>query len=163
MSPSLASLRRHFTWIPALLVFATVAMAGSRLIVLSVQRRAEEARNAAQADAARSAHAIERQIDGLAQRAASARRRDSNTFEWAGDGSILASGPAAATARALVSEWQAAAPAGGIPAAALLGPVREGSEWLMAARAPLHGAAADGSAHAGGWTVAYARLDTLLH
>ncbi|MGH8170664.1 MAG: putative bifunctional diguanylate cyclase/phosphodiesterase [Steroidobacteraceae bacterium] len=162
MSLSLASVRRHSAWIPALLVFATVTIAGSRLIVLSVQRRAEVARNAAQADAAHSAQAIERQIDALARRAASARPRDSNTFEWAGDGSIITAGPAA-TARALVSEWQAAAPDGGIPAAALLGPVRQGSEWLMAARAPLHGAAGDGSAHAGGWTVAYASLDTLLH
>ena len=74
MSPNLARLRRHSSWVPALLVFATVAVAGSRLIVLSVERRAEEARNAAQAAAARSANAIERQIDALAMSASSAAR-----------------------------------------------------------------------------------------
>lgn len=162
MRLSLASLRRRSAWLPALLVFLTVAVAGSRLIVLSVQRRAEQARSASQADAARSARAIEQQIDDLANRAAHPSRGDSNSFEWAANGSILASRPSAATARAIVSEWRAAAPAGGIPSAALLGPVREGSEWLMAARAPRHQAAAGGASPAQGWTVAYASLDRLL-
>ncbi|HVC30331.1 MAG TPA: bifunctional diguanylate cyclase/phosphodiesterase [Steroidobacteraceae bacterium] len=59
-------------------------------------------------------------------------------------------------------EWQAASPARGTPAAALLGPVREGSEWLVAARAPLDLPATSGPASSGGWAVAYADLSRLL-
>ncbi len=188
MSLSLASLRRHSSWVPALLVFATVSVAGSRLIVLSVERRAEEARNAAQAAAARSAHAMEQQIDALAKRAASAARGaspdlqagtapspmrrgpsagrrsapDFHTFQWHTDGSLVTSGRSdAAIAKALVSEWQAAAPAAGSAAAALLGPVREGSDWLVAARVPLAPALTAGSTPPG-WAVAYTSLDSLL-
>ena len=164
MSLSLARLRRHSSWVPALLVFVTVTVAGSRLVVLSVQRRAEEARSGAQAAAARSAHAIEQQLEDLARRASSgapppnpapgrASRPDFKVFQWAADGSVLTAARSdAVTAKALVSEWQAAAPPGGIAAAALLGPVRAGSEWLLAARAPLDG----------GWRVAYGNLDRLL-
>ena len=158
-------LGRRRSWLPALLVFVTVAAAGSRLVVLSVQQRAEEARNAAQSAAARSARALERQLDELATRAADGARgagRDFKVFEWASDGSLTTSGPAdAAAARAIVTEWQATEPAHDAPAAALLGPLREGSQWLIAARAPVIGAT-DGAAPAGKWTVAYADLDRLL-
>ncbi|MGH8298768.1 MAG: putative bifunctional diguanylate cyclase/phosphodiesterase [Steroidobacteraceae bacterium] len=157
-------LRRHATWLPALLVFATVAAAGSRLVVLSVQQRAEEARSTARGTAARAGHAIERQLDELATAASNAAANRSSgrpskpefkVFEWGADGSIVPSGQSApAVAQAIVSEWQAAAPVHGARAAALLGPVREGSEWLIAARAPLDGP--------GGWAVAYATLDRLL-
>jgi diguanylate cyclase (GGDEF)-like protein len=164
MSVSVPSLRRHSTWLPAVLVFATVAAAGSRLVVLSVQQSAEQARNAAQAAAARAAQAIERQIDALAARAEGGpSNADIREFSWAADGRIDSTGQAsAATAEALVSEWQAAAPAQGTPARAVLGPVREGSEWLIAARAPLHRPAATAAASADGWAVAYANLDRLL-
>ena len=162
MSPGLLqTLRRRTAWLPTLLVFATVAVAGSRLVVLSVQKRAADARNAAQVAAARSAHAIEQQINELAMRASSASGPGFNVFGWAPDGSIRAAGRSdAETAKALVSEWQAAASASGVPPAALLGPVREGSRWLIAARAPRDRPPA--SASAGGWTVAYADLDRLL-
>ena len=164
MSLSVPALRRHAPWLPALLVFVTVAAAGSRLVVLSVQQSAGQARTAAQAAAARAAQAIERQIDALAQSAAGGPAKpDIKRFEWSGDGSITTGGEGdAATARAIVSEWQAASPARGAPAAAVLGPVREGSAWLLAARAPLARAAAAGAAAPGGWTVAYANLDRLL-
>ena len=162
MSLSVPALRRHAAWLPAVLVFVTVAAAGSRLVVLSVQQSADQARNAAQAAAARAAHAIERQIDALAARAAGGPSHpDIKEFNWAPDGSVDTAGQAdAATAKALVSEWQAATPAHGTPSAAVLGPVREGSQWLVAARAPLNGPAADASPR--GWTVAYANLDRLL-
>jgi len=157
--------RRQTSWIPALLVFATVAAAGSRLVFLSVQQHAEQARRAAQGVAARSTHAIERQIDALAARAGSRQpsKPDFDVFEWASDGSVQTlHGSDPATARALVSEWQAAASPRGAPAATLLGPVREGSEWLIAARAPLDRPATPDSGAAGGWTVAYESLDRLL-
>jgi diguanylate cyclase (GGDEF)-like protein len=157
--------RRQTSWIPALLVFATVAAAGSRLVFLSVQQHAEQARRAAQGVAARSTHAIERQIDALAARAASRQpsKPDFDVFEWASDGSVQTlHGSDPATARALISEWQAAVSPRGAPAAALLGPVREGSEWLIAARAPLDRPATPDSGATGGWTVAYESLDRLL-
>ncbi len=184
------TLRRHSTWLPALLVFLTVAAAGSRLIFLSVQQRAEESRGAAQAAAARCAKAIEHQLDELAIGASNASHgillptgtrplrtpapsRPSRSdppskpafkvFEWATDGSILASSPAsAAVAKAIVSEWRAGAAAHRAPSAALLGPVREGSDWLIAARAPLDHPITAGSTSLGGWAVAYADLDRLL-
>ncbi|MGH8180835.1 MAG: putative bifunctional diguanylate cyclase/phosphodiesterase, partial [Steroidobacteraceae bacterium] len=84
-------------------------------------------------------------------------------FEWTSDGSVITTGAGdAATAKAIVSEWQAASPAHGASSAAVLGPVREGSKWLIAARAPLNGAAAAGAASPPGWAVAYTSLDRLL-
>ena len=157
--------RRHTSWVPALLVFATVAAAGSRLVVLSLQQHAEQARSAAQGTAARAAHAIERQIEALAMRAASRHpsKPDFNVFEWASDGSVLALSRSDPTvAQAIASDWQAALSPRGAPSAAVLGPVREGSEWLMAARAPLDRPTTPDSGPPGGWTIAYESLDRLL-
>lgn len=186
MRPGLRqSLRRHTSWVPGLLVFATVAAAGSRLIVLSVQQRAEEARSAAQSTAVRSARALEQQFDELATRAASAARAadsspnsapadaaspssnrapetDFNVFEWTSDGIVATGRSNPAVAKAIVSEWQATPPVGGSGSPALLGPVREGSEWLVAARAPLPGPVTPGSPGGPGWAIAYATLDHLL-
>ncbi|MHB8814769.1 MAG: putative bifunctional diguanylate cyclase/phosphodiesterase [Steroidobacteraceae bacterium] len=159
------ALRRHTSWVPALLVFATVAAAGSRLVVLSLQQHAEQARGTAQGTAARSAQAIERQIDALAMRAASRHpsKPDFNVFEWASDGSVLAlSRSDPAVAKAIVSDWQAALSPRRAPSAAVLGPVREGSEWLIAARAPLDRPMTPDSGPPGGWTIAYESLDRLL-
>jgi diguanylate cyclase (GGDEF)-like protein len=181
----LPRIRRNPAWLPALVVFLTVAAAGSRLIVLSVQQRAEEARAAAHKAAASSARAIEQQIKELATHASKAAGAqpgrsgerssaptpssgrpsspDFFTFEWATDGSVLALGRSnAAVAKTIISEWQAATTVRNAPSAALLGPVREGSEWLIAARAPLGGSATGGSASPGGWSVAYTNLDRLL-
>jgi diguanylate cyclase (GGDEF)-like protein len=181
-----ASLRRHSTWVPAFLVFATVVAAGSRLVFLSVQQRAQEARAAAQGAAAGSARAIERQLDELAAAASGAARGaglpsaagaplsapagvpsgpaarpDLKVFEWtAGGGVAAASGSGTDAAKAIVREWQAAASASGSPAAAMLAAVRDGSHWLIAARAPLSPRATEGGA--GGWAVAYTDLDRLL-
>jgi diguanylate cyclase (GGDEF)-like protein len=188
MNLNLPRLRRHSTWLPALLVLATVVLAGSRLIVLSVQQRAAETRQAAQVTAARGAAAIEQQIEQLALRASHAARTaalqtgpsadrvptperssrraspaDFGLFEWTADGLILTSDPSTpALAKAIVSDWRAAAPARGAPSAALLGPVREGSEWLIAARAPLPGPVPLPAAQAVTWVVAYADLERLL-
>lgn len=157
--------RRHTSWVPALLVFATVVTAGSRLVFLSLRQHAEQARSAAQGAAVRSALAIDRQLDALARRASSRQPStpDFNLFEWASDGNVLRLGRSdPAVAKDIVSEWQAAAAARGAPAAALLGPVREGSEWLIAARAPLDRSMTPDSGPSGGWAIAYADLDRLL-
>jgi diguanylate cyclase (GGDEF)-like protein len=185
MTLNVPTLRRHSSWLPALLVFVTVAAAGSRLVVLSVQHSAEQARDAAQSAAADASQAIEQQIDRLAMTSSRAAGRqavpasespaatggsstrtsrpDIRQFEWRADGSVLTTGhPDDGTAKALVSEWQAASSGRLIPSAAVLGPVREGSEWLVAARAPLNRPAVSASASPGGWTVAYADLNRLL-
>ncbi|HEX4268268.1 MAG TPA: EAL domain-containing protein [Steroidobacteraceae bacterium] len=157
--------RRHTSWVPALLVFVTVVAAGSRLVFLSLQEHAAQARDAAQQAAVRSAHAIERQLDALAMRASSPQRSNSdfNAFQWASDGAIVGLGRSdPAVAKDIVSEWQAAAAAHAAPAAALLGPVREGSEWLIAARAPLDRSLTPDSGARGGWSIAYTDLDRLL-
>ncbi len=170
-------IKRTVTWLPALLVLATVTAAGSRLIVLSVQERAEAARAAAQATAARCARAIEQQLAELVSRASdrtpssSSRSATSDThtatsdfkvFEWTDGGRVVASsGVDLAVAQAIVSEWTAAmaraAPTRGTltrgtPSAGLLGPMREGSEWLIAARVPL----------AGSQSVAFTSLDRVF-
>ena len=184
MSPRLPRVKSHSSWLPALLVLATIVAAGSRLVVLSVQQRAQEARDAAQAAAARSAHAIGLQLEALARlalmaspaphpyaSATSGYAAPTNypaqpaykVFEWAVDGTLVTSRQAdPAVAKALVSDWKAAAPAGAALSKALLGPVREGSEWWIAARAPMQQPASHTSTRTGGWAVAYADLDRLL-
>ncbi len=210
-------LKRSATWLPALVVLATVTAAGSRLVFLSVQQHAEEARAAAQASAARCANAIERQLEELvshastrtpssSSRAATSDARaavpDSRTaisdfkvFEWLDSGRIVAPGDVdPAVARAIVSEWMATTASGasaagasasgasaagasarstsapGARTAGLLGPMRDGSEWLIAARVPLAAPrgivspqdAAPDALTAGGWAVAFASLDRLF-
>jgi len=92
------------------MVLAIVLIAGSRLIVLSMQYHAAQARESAQVTAARSARAIESQLQALAEvaqrqatRAAGTVGRkdaparpqfvaaDRNTFWMATDGSVLRS------------------------------------------------------------------------
>ncbi|HUN74771.1 MAG TPA: bifunctional diguanylate cyclase/phosphodiesterase [Steroidobacteraceae bacterium] len=164
---SLKRIQPRSRWLPALLVLATVAAGGARLVFLSVQEHADQARRAAEGVAARCANAIESQLAALttaAARAASARPLPTgqDRFEMGSDGHLAASGASnAANARAIASEWAATTPASSISATpgALLGPLREGSEWLVAARAPLAAGAAPAAAR---WMVAYTDLDRLF-
>ncbi|MGH8260113.1 MAG: hypothetical protein ACREUG_10530 [Steroidobacteraceae bacterium] len=140
---ALRALRRS-AWVPAVLVLATILAAGSRLIVLSARAHAAQARQTAQTLATLHAQAVERQVQALAdaaERAASmpvrARPQPSlpHTFTWAADGAVTGiAGTDATTARALVSDWSSER--GG--EATILGPVREDSEWLIAAGVPRH-------------------------
>ncbi|MHB8477732.1 MAG: putative bifunctional diguanylate cyclase/phosphodiesterase [Steroidobacteraceae bacterium] len=147
---------RGFAWLPTVVVLAVVVLAGSRLIYLSVQHHAAVARATAAAVAAGFAGKVEPQLQRLAalarQAPAAGEARARNTFLMTADDEVPGSPPPAA-ARGIASEWRAAESAAAVPAAAMLGPVRLGSEWLMAARQP---------APAGGWAVAYADLDELL-
>ena len=61
-------------------------------------------------------------------------------------------------AAGLASEWASAESVRPAPVAAVLGPVRLGSEWLLAMRAPLEGNTAPQPL---GWAVAYADLDEI--
>jgi len=69
--------------------------------------------------------------------------------------------PDAAVARALASEWASTDAAAGA-AAGVFGPVRYGSQWFVAAQAPIELRAANGSAAGSTRSVAYENLDALL-
>jgi diguanylate cyclase (GGDEF)-like protein len=165
-------LKRYSHWLPATVVALLVALAGARLITLSVHERAARMRTAAQGAVVRHARLIEAQLQALADRA----RAEGGTqpvapgsatpgrdaFWMTATGTLLRAPAAdAIVARALASEWastDAAARAG----AGVFGPVRYGSQWLVAAQAPIELPSANGSAAGGARSVAYENLDALL-
>ncbi len=176
---------RRSVWLPAGLVLVTVLAAGSRLIVLSVREHAEQARQAAQSLAAVHAQAVAQQLQVLVTpgvRAGSGGRAAApvHRFEWLAGHLAADAGADPATARAIMSEWSAERGAGaeiydGGPArGVILGPMRAGSEWLIAALTPVRAAAPPASAapmppgatssRTGppDWAVAYASLDRVL-
>jgi diguanylate cyclase (GGDEF)-like protein len=165
--------KRSVGWLPTVVVLATVLIAGSRLIYLSVQHHAAVARETAATDSATFARKIEPALQNLADFAGrqAADRSSShstssaseplppagNTFWMTADDKVLYSASAeAATASGIASEWQSAESAGAIPGATILGPMRLGSQWLVAIRVP------DKTSPSRGWSVAYADLDELI-
>ena len=161
-----AQLKRGAAWLPTVLVLALVLVAGGRLVHLSVREHAAQTREEAQQLATSAARALAAQLEGLvvrAQEVAHSSASDLGTvskqpsvveqFRVDPDGRIRGPGKVdPGLARTLLNEWSAsAAPA---DRASLLAPVREGSEWLIAARAP--------PPSGPGWGIAYASLDHLL-
>jgi len=143
---------RHSAWLPAAIVFVVVVAAGSRLIVLSVRAHASEARQAAEAAAAVHAQAVARELHKLAAAASSNRAPSdgrTHVFEWRPGAVIAGTGAESAAARAIASEWTAEGGADAPSSGVIVGPLREGSEWLIAALTP-----------AG--QVAYTSLDQIL-
>ena len=62
----------------------------------------------------------------------------SGTFWMTPDDRVLASRPAEANAASgIASEWESAESARPVPGASVLGPLRLGSQWLVAARMPV--------------------------
>ncbi|HWX69981.1 MAG TPA: bifunctional diguanylate cyclase/phosphodiesterase [Steroidobacteraceae bacterium] len=175
-----AGLKRSPSWMPAAAVAAVVVLAGTRLITLSVRDHAAELRSTAQGAVSHHAHLIEGQLQALLGRARGESRRAAgtgdhrapsappltavpgrNAFWMAGTGVLLRTGDAdPAISRALAGEW-VSAQAGGRTAAGLFGPVRYGSQWFVAAQAPVELPAAS-SATAGARAFAYEALDGLL-
>ena len=175
-----AALKRYPSWMPAAAVAAVVMLAGARLITLSVRDHAAQLRSAAQAAVAAHAHAIEGELQALldharveSQRAAGTvdgRPRtvapltalpSRNAFWISGQGVVLRTGDAdPAVSRALASEW-AAAQRGAAATAGLFGPVRYGSQWFVAAHAPVGLRQADPTT-ADARAFAYVALDTLV-
>jgi len=156
-----------------------VALVGARLIILSVRDHAAQLHGAAQAAVSRQAHAIELQLQALLDRARGEAQRAAGTVDgrprsvapltalpsrnafWiSGQGVLLRTGDAdPAISRALASEWAAQ---GDAPAATgVFGPIRYGSQWFIAAQAPVEQAQADPTI-AGARAVAYAALDQLV-
>lgn len=166
---------------PAAVVGLIVLLAGARLVFLSARDHAAELRGVAQDVATHHAHLIDVQLRGLLDRARDESRHAAAAVDdrpsaarsspalpgryafWvAPTGALLRSGDAdPSISRALADEWLAAQ-AGGRAPATLLGPVRYGSQWLVAAQVPIDlppGAAhRSGDAHA----FAYEPLEGLL-
>jgi diguanylate cyclase (GGDEF)-like protein len=179
--------QRKLLWVPTVVVLAVVLIAGSRMIALSVRHDAAVARETAATVANTSVRKIEPLLQKLAdlaeRRAALAAqapsRRDTlasleslppvaKTLWMTSDDKVLGSLPAeAATANGIASEWGSADSAHTVPGAAVLGPMRLGSLWLIAVRFPVAASSpltAGPLAAAGlrGWSVAYADLDELI-
>ncbi len=164
---SLPLFKRNAVWIPAAIVLSVVLIAGARLVELSMAHHAAQEREIAQTVVDRHGRAIEAQLQALADKA----RHPSglpgrNTFQIAGDGSVLASdtssGSDPATRQGIATEWATVDARRGSAAAGMLGPVRLGSQWIIAARAPLAVSAADRAEQRAAWSVAYQPLDRLL-
>jgi diguanylate cyclase (GGDEF)-like protein len=166
-------LKRYSHWLPATVVALLVALVGARLITLSVHERAARMRTAAQGTVVRHARLIEAQLQALTDRARAEAQRASpvapgsatpghDAFWMTATGTLLRAPEADATvARALASEW-ASTDAAARARAGVFGPVRYGSQWLVAAQAPIELRSANGSAAAGARSVAYENLDALL-
>ena len=174
-----AIFKRTLGWLPATVVLAVVLVSGTRLIALSMQQHAERAREAAQVEATQVATGIERQLQGVAddanRQAARALANSNglatfaavtpvhNGFWMAADGTALPSGSSAASlADSIASEWASVAGHTGAERPSMLGPMREGSQWIVAARVPLMPPHADSAAQPLGWSLVYADLDQLL-
>ena len=177
-----APFKRYSDWIPVAIVLGVVLVAGSRLITLSLQQHAAQARESAQVIVGRYGLPMESQLRTLvtlAQReSARAARTFGNssasgqlssavparhTFWLANDGTtLLPVDSDAATVQSIASEWQSADAQGGAAAPGLLGPIRHRSQWIVAARAPIDRPTANGAVQRAGWGIAYRPLHQVL-
>jgi diguanylate cyclase (GGDEF)-like protein len=163
-----AVLKRSGSWLPTVLVLLVVLLAGSRLVMLSLDRHADDARKAARTVLSHEQAAVELQLRDLASRASNpgvasaARNTDSRTsgrgaFRVDRNGTLVSSeGVDDSLAAEITSEWAATAREDGD--ARVIGTVRHGSQWILAARVPV---AASDDAPAG-WSVAWAELEHLM-
>jgi diguanylate cyclase (GGDEF)-like protein len=174
-------LGRTSAWLPTVCVLLVVLLAGARLIMLSLDRHADEARRAARAELVQRQASIESQLTALSERASHEAARVSralvggaqnvtparDTFRIEADGSIVRAPKVdRALAAGIASEWSHRATAGADGPTRFLGPTRQGSQWIVATRAPIvatsDGNDADDTARGTAWVVAYADLDVLL-
>jgi diguanylate cyclase (GGDEF)-like protein len=174
--------KRDLGWLPTAVVLAVVLIAGSRLIYLSVQHHAAAAKVTASGIVAGYVRKIEpelQKLGSLASRQASlgakalsstdsftsldSVRLASNTFWMTTDDKVLAAQPLeASNASGIASEWESAESSRPVPGATVLGPMRLGSEWLMAARVAVVPNTGGIQSEARGWAVAYADLNELI-
>ena len=130
-------------WIAVTVCAGIVLLAGARLLYLSLQQAASQARIAARALADTDAGALSAQLQAVAalaaQRAAGVDAATPsppgrNEFWLGNDGRLLGDpGAYRSDAAAIAAAWSE-------PSARtedILGPVRVGSHWLVAARAPM--------------------------
>jgi diguanylate cyclase (GGDEF)-like protein len=174
--------KRDLGWLPTVVVLAVVLIAGSRLIYLSVQHHAAAAKVTASTIAGAYVRKIEPELQKLGNLAShqaalgskalastegftslDSVRLVSNTFWMTTDDKLLSSRRTeAANATGIAGEWESAESARPVPGASVLGPMRLGSEWLMAARVPVVPATVGIQPESRGWSVAYADLDELI-
>jgi diguanylate cyclase (GGDEF)-like protein len=171
--------KRTREWLPAAVVVAVVLIAGARLIALSMQQHAERAREAARTEATQIAAGLEAQLQGVTDAAVRQAARATHNSDgldafatvpavrngfWMGaDGAALPSKNAsAAIADSIVSEWASVSGGTGFHNPSVLGPMREGSQWIVAARVPIRPPLAEAATQPLGWSVVYADLDQLL-
>jgi diguanylate cyclase (GGDEF)-like protein len=174
--------KRDLGWLPTVVVLAVVLIAGSRLMYLSVQNHATAARATAGTVLAGYVGKIDSQLQRLgnvASRQAAAAGKAladtntftslesvplaSNTFWMTPDDKVLTSRPTdAVNASGIASEWESAESARPVRGASVLGPLRLGSQWLVAARVPVIPATPGVQSQSSGWAVSYADLDELI-
>jgi diguanylate cyclase (GGDEF)-like protein len=155
--------------LPTTLVLLVVLTAGARLIYLSVQEHTARARATAETVLASSARRIETSLQAVSARAAETARSaaagtdsdalDKQAFLMSADDGVLAPlKTPAPIAKGIADEWKSAEAEHPAPASAVLGPMRLGSQWLIAARV----AATRPGESSPGYAVAYADLDDLI-
>ena len=170
-------------WAPAALVSALVAVGGARLITLSTQQRIAENREATAGVAERTALRIEAELAALAERARLEAARavdvlapprvaqsfesiepDEQSFWMTGDGSLVSTADATRDAgerEALAREWSAGGHESLSAETEWLAPLRHGSQWLVATRAPVLMPSDTGVEHTA-WAVVYRPLEEML-
>jgi diguanylate cyclase (GGDEF)-like protein len=160
---------RNLRALPTILVLVVVLTAGARLIYLSVLEHSARARATAETVLAASAKRVETSLQDVFGRAARTARSgaaasdpaqlDKQAFLMSADEGVLAAREAEAPiAKGIADEWKSAQTGRPTPAAAILGPMRLGSQWLIAARIPVTPANSPAPAYA----VAYTDLDTVI-
>jgi len=150
---------RNLGWLPTVVVLVVVLAAGARLIYLSGRYHAARARESAvtlvNSYALRMEPPLRQLADAARQGAGGTPVRNADSpvrsvtggspihlFRMTSDHRILGvSGPAATLAHGIASEWASAESSGRVPDTTMLGPLRLGSQWLIAIRAPVPGAA----------------------
>jgi diguanylate cyclase (GGDEF)-like protein len=174
-------LGRTSAWLPTVCVLLVVLLAGARLIMLSLDQHADEARRAARTELIERQKSIESQLTVLSERAAHEAARVSralvggaqivtparDTFRIEADGSVVRAPKVdRALAAGIASEWSHQAATRDDGPTRFLGPTRQGSRWIIAMRAPIVATSGGDDANAGArgtaWAVAFADLDQLL-
>jgi diguanylate cyclase (GGDEF)-like protein len=166
-------------WLLTTAVLAVVLGAGSRLIYLGVQHHKALAREQAVSLAGGFVSKIEPQIrtlTALAMKQAKVGREHAlgaagrgtwpltqGAFWMGSDDRVLAAQASdAPLAAAISAEWAALEAGRGTGQPAILGPIRQGSDWFVAARVPVGMEDASGVARPRVWSVAFANLDALI-
>jgi diguanylate cyclase (GGDEF)-like protein len=174
--------RRELGWLPTVVVLAVVLIAGSRLMYLSVQHHAAAARAEANKILKGYVSKIDpelRKLGVLATSQAAAAGKAladnntfgsldsvplvSNTFWMSNEDRVLRSlTNEANAANGIASEWNTAESSRLVPGSSVLGPLRLGSQWLLAARVPVIPTTFGVESPSRGWAVSYVDLDELL-
>ena len=163
-------LRRHAYWLLPALTALAVLVAGARLIEVSVRERTGQMRLTARTTAARHAASIQGELQVLARRTqdqaahAGVPTGGGNFWMDAHGKVVRASELDTARASALADEWlsDGASTSGAAAKRMLFGPVRYGSQWYVAAAAPMPDDAAQQAGSPALWVVGFEELDRLL-